>query len=297
MSLKLRLAALAWPVGRAEGFAATLDRWADAAREAGADLLLLPEYAPCEDAFAGAGGDAAAERDAAAAAAPSLIAAMEAAAGRHRLWIVGGTVLLRRPGGGIVNACPLIAPSGLVGMQEKHCRTRFEREAWELAPGRLPSVFDTPWGVIGIAICYDAEFPPLVRAQVEAGAWAILVPACTDSAHGAARVTLSARARAIENQCVVAVAPTVGEMAGCETLDVNHGTAGIYSPADHGFVASGIVAEAAANAPGLVVATLDPGAIARVRREGAVTNHADWPGADLPPCPVIPCPDRCHDRP
>ncbi|WP_291296024.1 nitrilase-related carbon-nitrogen hydrolase [Elioraea sp.] len=292
MTAPLRLAALAWPVGQSEGFAASLDQWCEASRAAGADLLLLPEYAPCEDAFASAGGDAAAERDAAADAAPSLVAAMERAASRHGIWIAGGTVLLRQAGSGIVNACPLVAPSGLVGMQQKHCRTRFEREAWGLSPGGLPSVFATPWGVIGIAVCYDAEVPPLVRAQVLAGAWAILVPACTDSPHGAARITLSARARAIENQCFVAVAPTVGERPGCESLDVNRGTAGLYGPADHGFAASGIVAEQEADAPGLAVATLDPAAIARVRREGAVTNHADWPQPAVPPCPIIPCPDR-----
>jgi predicted amidohydrolase len=269
-----------------------LDRWCETARAAGVGLLLLPEYAPCETAFAAATGDAAAERDAAADAAPALVAAMEGAASRHGIWIAGGTVLLRQAGRGIVNACPLVAPSGLVGMQEKHCRTRFEREAWGLAPGRLPSVFATPWGIIGIAVCYDTEFPPLVRAQVLAGAWTILVPACTDSPHGAARVALSARARAIENQCFVAVAPTVGEMAGCESLDVNHGTAGLYGPADHGFAATGIVAELGADMPGLAVATLDPSAIAHVRRDGAVTNHADWPRLTVPPCPVIPLSDR-----
>lgn len=286
MSAPLRLGALAWPVGRGEGFAAMLDQWCEAARAAGVDLLLLPEYAPCEEAFASAAGDAAAERDAAADAAPALIAVMEQAAARHGLWIAGGTVLLRRAGG-IVNACPLVSPAGLAGLQEKHCRTRFEREAWGLSPGGFPSVFATPWGILGIAVCYDAEFPPLVRAQVLAGAWTILVPACTDSAHGAARVTLSARARAIENQCFVAVAPTVGTLPGCESLDVNRGSAGLYGPADHGFAADGIVAEHTADAPGLAVATLDPAAIVRVRREGAVTNHADWPSLPVPPCPVI----------
>jgi predicted amidohydrolase len=269
-----------------------LAHWCEAARAAGAELLLLPEYAPCEEAFARAAGDAAAERDAAADAAPAMIAALERAAARHQLWLAGGTVLLRQAGRGIVNACPLVSPAGLAGLQEKHCRTRFEREAWGLSPGGFPSVFATPWGVIGIAVCYDAEFPPLVRTQVLAGAWAILVPACTDSAHGAARVTLSARARAIENQCFVAVAPTVGDRPGCESLDVNRGTAGLYGPADHGFADTGIVAELGADAPGLAVATLDPAAIVRVRREGAVTNHADWPGAAVPPSPVIPFPDR-----
>jgi predicted amidohydrolase len=288
----LTLAALTWPVERATPFPAKLARWCKAARAAGAELLLLPEYAPCEAAFAAARGGARAERDAAADAAPALLAAIEANAALHGLWIAGGTLLTRNDRGAIVNACPLVAPSGLIGWQEKHRPTRFEREAWALAPGRPPAVFDTPWGRLGIAVCYDAEFPPLVRAQVQAGAWVVLVPACTDTEAGAARVTVSARARAIENQCFVAVAPTVGEAPWCESLDANRGRAGLYGPADRGFPADGIIAEAAPDAPGLTIATLDPKAIASVRRDGAVLNHADWPDAPLPPCPVITRPER-----
>jgi predicted amidohydrolase len=279
----LRLAALAWPVGR-EAFAGALDRWCAEARAAGAELLLLPEYAPCAAAFAKPGG-ASAEGDAAAAAAPALVAAMEDAASRHGLWLAGGTVL-RRTAQGIVNACPLVSPEGLIGWQDKHRRTRFEREAWSLAPGAPPSVFETPWGRLGIAVCYDVEFPPLVRAQVLAGAWLMLAPAATDTPAGASRITVSARARAIENQCFVAVAPTVGAAPWSESLDANHGRAGIYGPADRGFADDGIVVQGVADAPGLVVATLDRARIEAVRRDGAVLNHADWPDA-VPPCRVV----------
>lgn len=285
MTRPFRLASLAWPVGCGESLSAKLDHWCAAAREAGAELVVLPEYAPCETSFAG-GGSAAAERDRAADDEARHCAALEAAASRHRLWIVGGT-LLRRSDRGIVNAAPLVSPTGLVGWQEKHCRTRFERETWGLAAGEFPRVFESPWGRLGIAVCYDAEFPPLVRAQVLAGADVILVPACTDTTHGAARVTLSARARAIENQCIVAVAPTVGAAPWCESLDANTGQAGLYGPADHGFPEDGVLAERGMGEAGLAVATIDLAAITTVRRAGAVTNHADWPATAIPPCPVI----------
>jgi predicted amidohydrolase len=283
VSLPLRLATLAWPVGR-EPFADELDRWCGLAKAGGAELLLLPEYAPSAPAFAGGGG-AAAERDRAVEAAPAAVAAMEAEAARSGLWIVGGTVL-RRTERGIVNACPVVSPAGLVGWQEKHRPTRFERAAWSLADGAPPSVFATPWGRIGVVICYDSEFPPLVRAQVLAGAWLVLVPASTDSRAGATRVTVSARARAIENQCFVGVAPTVGDAPWCESLDSNRGRAGIYGPADFGFADDGIVAEADEDSPGLVFATLDPARLTAVREKGAVANHADWPES-VPPCPVV----------
>ena len=62
--------------------------------------------------------------------------------------------------------------------------------------GRL-RVFRTDYGLVAIAICYDAEFPELVRRQTDAGATIMPVPSCTDTAHGAARRDRGARASRI----------------------------------------------------------------------------------------------------
>ncbi len=158
--------------------------------------------------------------------------------------------------------------------------TRFEAELWHIDPGLPPHIFSTPWGRIGIAICYDVEFPPLVRAQTEAGAWLILAPSCTDSIHGFNRVRLSARARALENQCFVAIAPTVGLAPALATLDENHGYAAIFGPVDRGFPADGVIARGTLDQPGWVFADLDPSRIETVRAEGAVRNFRDWPRLD-----------------
>jgi predicted amidohydrolase len=276
----MRLAALAWTVERTptvEAFADRLDRaLADLAGQ-DVDLVMLPEYAGVEVGAARAAGcGARAEAMEAAALATALEAAMADVAARHGLWLLGGSLPVQE-GGRLVNRATLFAPDGRRAVQRKLRPTRFESEAWGVAPGGPPAAIDTPWGRIGIAICYDAEFPPIVRAMVNAGAWLVLVPACTDSRAGATRVTISARARAIENQCVVAVAPTVGEAPWCESLDANHGRTGIYGPADRGFPADGIIAEAADDAPGAVIADLDPGVLEWVREHGAVRNHRDWP--------------------
>ena len=278
----MRLACLAWPVEPLDGlpaYAAKLGAWAAEAKAGGADLLLLPEYAGLE---LWACGDAAEELRAGVIHAGALLAAMREAARRHDLWLCPGTLPMAS-GAQVVNRAPLIRPDGHMAFQDKRLLTRFEAELWNLAPGRPPQVFDTPWGRIGIAICYDAEFPKPVRAQVEAGAWLILVPACTDTPHGAARVRIGARARAMENQCFVAVAPTVGACKGSASLDVNHGRAGIYGPVDHGFPEDGILAESAPDAPGLLFADLDPARLAAARQDGAVRNHRDWPREPVPP--------------
>jgi predicted amidohydrolase len=148
-------------------------------------------------------------------------------------------------------------------------------------------VFETTFGRIGIAICFDAEFPGLVRAQVEAGAWLILVPTCTDTLHGFHRVRVAAAARAMENQCFVCLAPTVGEADWCGALDRNRGYAAAFGPIDRGFPEDGELACGALDEAQSVFADLDRARLDAVRQTGAVRNHLAWPPAP-PPCRVIP---------
>jgi predicted amidohydrolase len=213
------------------------------------------------------------------AAAPAILEAMRNAAQRHRIWLQPGTLPMRAPDGRVINRAPLITPEGRVAFQDKRAMTRFESERWGISQGADPNVFDTPWGRIGISICYDIEFPKHARVQVMAGAWLILAPSCTDTLAGFNRVHFSARARALENQCYVAITPTVGEAPWSAALDVNRGRAGVFGPMDRGFPADGILAEGQMDAPGWVFCTLDPSLIEAVRRDGAVLNHRDWPRA------------------
>ena len=178
----LRLALLQYPVERPRdvaAFAAKLDTWL--ARIAGqADLAVLPEYAAVElgaalsgNAWAGSTGDGlavdeAGELRAMTDAAPAILAAMQEAARRAGLWLLPGTLPMRGPDGLVRNRAPLIDPEGRLAFQDKRFMTRFEAERWIVSPGAAPQVFDTPWGRIGISICYDVEFPAHVRAQVEA---------------------------------------------------------------------------------------------------------------------------------
>lgn len=122
----------------------------------------------------------------------------------------------------------------------------------------------------------------LARSQVEAGAWLILVPTCTDSMHGFNRVKISAQARALENQCFVAVSPTVGDAPWLATLDENHGCAGVYGPVDRGFPDDGVIAEGALDQGGWIFVTLTPDTLDEVRENGAVRNCRDWPSV-VPP--------------
>jgi predicted amidohydrolase len=242
---------------------------------------VLPEYAAVELGAGLNGGEAteAAELAAMITAASAILEVMRNAAQRHQVWLQPGTLPMRATDGRVINRAPLITPEGRMAFQDKRAMTRFETERWGISQGADPNVFDTPWGRIGISICYDIEFPKHARVQVMAGAWLILAPSCTDTLAGFNRVHFSARARALENQCYVAITPTVGEAPWSAALDVNRGFAGVFGPMDRGFPADGIMAQGQMDVPGWVFCTLDPTLIEVVRRDGAVLNHRDWPRA------------------
>lgn len=283
----VRVGMLQWRVSPCDGlagWAARLEREVAQAAGQGARLLLMPEYAPLEFA-AGAAPDVAAELATAIAQAPEAVTIASAVARRHGVWLVPGS-LPSRQGDRVVNRAPLLSPAGGIAFQDKHVMTRFEAEEWAMQPGDPPAVFDTAFGRVGIAVCFDAEFPHLVRAQVEAGAWLVLVPTCTDTLHGFNRVRIAAAARAMENQCFVCLAPTVGDAPWCGTLDRNRGYAAAFGPVDRGFPEDGVLARGALDEAQWVFVDLDPARLDAVRHEGAVRNHLSWPPAP-PPCRVI----------
>jgi predicted amidohydrolase len=196
---------------------------------------------------------------------------------QHAVHILAGSFPWRVDGGRYVNRAWLFAPDGTRAFQDKQVMTRFEREQWGISRGDPARVFDTALGCLGVAICYDAEFPGLVRAQVEAGAELLLVPSCTDARAGYQRVYVAARARALESQCPVLLSPLVGEAPWSPAIDVNVGIAGVYGPPDRGFPDDGVIAQGCEDAPGWVRARLEPAATREARRNGQVLNFQHWP--------------------
>lgn len=278
----MRIAASAYPLTFLtdfDAYAAKLTDWVDEAAAAGADLLVFPEYATME--LASLGGPAVAadlelslhEVARHRPAVDRLHLDLTARHGLHILGASGPVFLAERP----VNRATLYGPAGIIGHQDKQMMTRFEREHWFVTAGEGLPVLDTPLGRIGILICYDSEFPLLARSLVERGAEILLVPSCTDSPAGFTRVRVGAMARALEGQCVVVHAATVGEAAWSPAVDENWGAAAIYGPPDRGFPSSGMLAETALNAPGWAYADLDLAAVQHVRSDGAVLNHRHWP--------------------
>lgn len=198
-------------------------------------------------------------------------------AAKHGMYLLASSFPARRDDGTYRNQAWLIGPGGKREMQEKLQMTRFEDEIWGIAPGTELRVFDTAHGRLGVAICYDSEFPRLVRGQIEAGAEIMLVPSCTDALRGYNRVRVAARARAMENQCFAVQSPTVGSAPWSAAVDENCGSAGAFGPIDKGFPEDGVLATGELNLPGWVYADLDLEAARTLRRGTAqVFNARDW---------------------
>jgi len=288
----VRVAAAAWAVERPGSLVAWQERLAarlGEAAAAGARLAVVPEYASLELVGLAPGGDVRAQLDALQACLADYLDTHAELARRLDMYLLAGTFPERDPDGRLRNRARLFGPGGGAGAVTKRQLTRFERR-WELAPGDDARVFATDLGPVGVAICYDAEFPLIVRRQVDAGARIVLVPSCTDTLAGYWRVRIAAQARALENQCFAVHASTVGDAPWCAAVDENHGAAGCFAPPDTGFPADGVVAVGAIDAPGWVLAELDQSRIEAVRRTGQVASHLDW---DLPrhlagPVEVVP---------
>ncbi|HSC29664.1 MAG TPA: carbon-nitrogen hydrolase family protein, partial [Vicinamibacterales bacterium] len=191
---------------------------------------------------------------------------------RHRLYICAGTIPVRDDEGGeeVYNQSFFFGPNGTCGTQGKLHMTRFESDEWLVSPRTSLSVFDTGFGKIGVAICYDVEFPELARAAALAGANVLLVPACTDDRQSFLRVRYCAQARAIENQMYVVVSHTVGSLPMVPAVSLNYGQAAILTPSDFPFSRDGILAEGNHNQEMMVIGELDLDTIGETRTSGTV---------------------------
>ncbi|MEX5562230.1 carbon-nitrogen hydrolase family protein [Pseudophaeobacter sp. 1A16562] len=276
----MKIATAAYPLDWLDSWAQYEDKlakWVGDAAKQGADLLVFPEYGAMELATLD-GADAALDLE------RSLHAVsdrMEDAAAlhlklaaEHGVHILGASAPANAGFERPVNRAEFYAPTGERDHQDKQIMTMFERDPWNVTGGGPLKIFDTALGKIGVLICYDSEFPLLGRALEEADI--ILVPSCTEALAGYWRVRIGAMSRALENQCITAMASIVGQADWSESVDVGCGMGGIFGPPDTGFPATGVFAEGTLDQPGWTLAEVDIAQVAEVRRNGVVRNRSHW---------------------
>lgn len=173
---------------------------------------------------------------------------------KHKIWIIGGSIPLAcNSPKKVRNSCLVYDDKGKqvarydkihlfgldLGNEHYHEETTIE-------PGNAIKVVDTPFGKIGLSICYDLRFPELYRAMGEVNI--IVVPSAFTDTTGKAHWETLVRARAIENLCYV-IAPAQGgyHISGRET----HGNSMIVDP-------WGVVLDRLPRGSGVVMATMNP---------------------------------------
>lgn len=186
-------------------------------------------------------------------------------------WIMTGTLGCLLEDGRVANRAFVIAPTGdIVARYDKIHMFDVDlaggesyRESATYRPGERAVVAPTPWGGLGLSICYDVRFAYLYRALAKAGASLITVPAAFTVPTGKAHWHVLLRARAIETGCFVLAPAQTG------LHDGNRGTYG------HSLIISpwGEVLADAGEGVGHIIADLDLSKVAEARRMVPSLGH------------------------
>lgn len=193
------------------------------------------------------------------------------------IWIVGGTIPMHgKDGKRVRSACLVFNDKGQrvarydkIHLFDVHISASNEsyNESETIEPGDQVVVIDTPFGRMGIAICYDLRFPELFRRMLDAGMQIIALPSAFTAITGKAHWEALVRARAIENLCYVVAADQGGfHVNGRET----HGDSMIVDP-------WGQVLDRLPSGSGYIIAELDKNQVEKVRKNFPVTEHRRMP--------------------
>ncbi|GBG01654.1 hydrolase [Azospira sp. I13] len=247
----------------ADNLAAAAHGVAEAAAQ-GARIVALPEYFPI---MGMAEGDKVKVRETDGHG--PIQEFIAATAKQHGIWLIGGSIPLEaKDPHKVLNSTVVYDPAGQrVARYDKIHLFGFQKglerydEAASIEAGSEPVAFDTPYGRIGLSICYDLRFPELYRQLAPVDL--IVVPAAFTETTGRAHWEILLRARAIENQCYVLA---VGQGGKHENGRETHGNSMIVDP-------WGTLVDRKLKGPGVVLGLLDHGFIAETRGNLPALKH------------------------
>ncbi|CAM3645541.1 bifunctional GNAT family N-acetyltransferase/carbon-nitrogen hydrolase family protein [Flavobacterium chungbukense] len=178
-------------------------------------------------------------------------------------------------GGNLYNVGFLCKRDGTSEMYTKIHITPNEVIHWGMKGGSQFKTFDTDCGKIGILICYDVEFPELSRLLADEGMNILFVPFLTDTQNGYTRVKHCSQARAIENECYVAIAGCVGNLPKVNNMDIQYAQSSVFTPSDFAFPSNGIKAEATPNTEMTLIVDVDLNLLKELHEHGSVKTLKD----------------------
>ena len=199
-----------------------------------------------------------------------FVAACREVAAKHGLWVHTGSTPVKGPdgvdGARFLNHSDLIDPTGRIvaGYDKIHLFDIFldgkppTGESRRYGPGARAVLAETPWGPVGMSVCYDLRFPGLYRDYAQAGATILFIPSAFTIPTGRAHWEILLRARAIENGAFVVAPAQVGHHDdGRDTW----GHSMIVGPWGE------VLADMGGTDPGVVVVDLDMGQVTAARRQ------------------------------
>jgi predicted amidohydrolase/GNAT superfamily N-acetyltransferase len=189
----------------------------------------------------------------------------------YNINIIAGSIPLLKDNS-LYNVSYLCRRDGTWDAQYKIHITPDEAQYWGLKGGNENRIFDTDIGKIGILICYDVEFPELARNLVDKGMTILFVPYLTDTKNAYLRIRRCAQARAIENECYVAISGSVGNLPKVENMDIQYSQSAVFTPSDFAFPHDAIASEATPNTEMTLMVDLDLDLLKELRQQGSVQN-------------------------
>ena len=158
----------------------------------------------------------------------------------HNIWLIGGSIPERETSAEghtrLYNTCVIVNPEGHIVAKHRKVhlfdidvpgRITF-KESDSLSPGDSVTVFDSPWGKIGVGICYDIRFPELAMIMRQRGCKLIVYPGAFNMVTGPAHWELLQRARAVDNQVYIAACSPARNEEGSGYLAWGHSS--VISP-------------------------------------------------------------------
>lgn len=194
---------------------------------------------------------------------------LAATAARHGIWLIGGSIpLAASVPDKVLNSSVAYGPDGKrVARYDKIHLFGFQKgaerynESATIEAGHQPVAFTTPFGRIGLSICYDLRFPELYRALGEVDL--LVIPAAFTETTGRAHWEILLRARAIENQCYVLA---IGQGGHHENGRETHGNSMLIDP-------WGSILDRKLKGPGIVIGEVDHAFIADTRASLPALQH------------------------
>ncbi|MCO5248234.1 MAG: carbon-nitrogen hydrolase family protein [Chitinophagales bacterium] len=193
---------------------------------------------------------------------------------KHNVNIIAGSMPVLEEGN-LYNTSFLLHRDGRRDAYRKIHITPNEDAFYGMTGGNEIRTFNTDCGKVGILICYDVEFPELPRILADQGLKILFVPYLTDNQNGYTRVRTCAAARAIENECYVAITGAVGNLPGVNNMDIQFGQAAVFTPSDFAFPYNSIKGEATPNTEMTLIVDVDLNLLKELHHNGSVQTLKD----------------------